>query len=343
MLPNRLFRHHAPWLLGAWLLGVFAQACCACPTATLAFLPPYSQINASLDASNKFGLEDGIVVRRADGGFQLIAAEMYDDPLWVRMRLGVWTSPDAVHWKKVRTVRQSSGNFDGTDPHSSSWGPFLVQDSSTDVWNLFYVGYRGAPTNGSGWLENYQGVIYGQAAGVPGDAGLDSDFGDDLDWRAHDRVLLAPDDFVVTGPWPHPCQGLQGTDSFYPYPLDDGTWAALVGTSHQELPNPWPSPAGGKWAVSLATSPSLYGPWTRHNPDPHGVPADAPCLDVNGEFIEVCIPVLPVLVSNPIAYHCLSSMLMCLKCTILNGLVCTLARSEPDCVPAARPGIHDGV
>lgn len=54
------------------------------------------------------------------------------------------------------------------------------------------------------------------------------------------RVLLEPDDFHVNGPWPHPCQGLQGTDSMYPYQLADGSWAALVGTSHEETPDPWP-------------------------------------------------------------------------------------------------------
>jgi hypothetical protein len=38
------------------------------------------------------GLEDGIVVRRQDGSFQMIAAEMYAQPVWVAMRLGIWQS-----------------------------------------------------------------------------------------------------------------------------------------------------------------------------------------------------------------------------------------------------------
>ena len=98
-------------------------------------------------------------------------------------------------------------------------------------------------------------------------------------------MLLAPDDFRVDGPWPHVCQGLQGTDSFYPFALHDGTYAAFVGTSHQETPNPWPEPSGGKWPVSLATSPTLFGPWTRRNPG-GGPPADAPCVDLNAGFAE---------------------------------------------------------
>jgi hypothetical protein len=69
----------------------------------------------------------------------------------------------------------------------------------------------------------------------------------------------------------------------YPFALDDGTWAALVGTSHQEAPNPWP---GGKWPVSLATAPSLAGPWTRRNAANPAAPADAPCVSLNGGYSE---------------------------------------------------------
>lgn len=108
---------------------------------------------------------------------------------------------------------------------------------------------------------------------------------------------MAPDDFSVNGPWPYPCQGLQGTDSFYPYRVNGSLWAALVGTSHEETPNPWP---GGKWPVSLATAPALAGPWTRYNPQ--GAPAAAPCVDLNGGFSEN-----PVVTSappnSPAAFH----------------------------------------
>jgi hypothetical protein len=69
----------------------------------------------------------------------------------------------------------------------------------------------------------------------------------------------------------------------FPFPLDDGSWAAFVGTSHQETPNPWP---GGRWPVSLATAPALAGPWTRRNAAAPAAPADAPCVDLNGGFSE---------------------------------------------------------
>lgn len=257
----------------------------ACPSVTLVFLPPHTQINATNAGAvgNRYGVEDGIVVRRADGSFSMICAEMYGDPKWVAMRLGVWASPDAMNWTKARTLRTSSANFNGSSQHSSSWGPFFVFDGSS--WSLSYVGYRGAPSNSSGWLENFEGTIFYQRASQPGDAGLDGDFGDSAGvtpW-ANDAVLLRPDDFSVNGPWPHVCQGLQGTDSFYPYPLNDGTWAALVGTSHQETPDAY---GPGKWPVSLATAASLSGPWTRRNAANASAPADAPCIDLNGGFSE---------------------------------------------------------
>jgi hypothetical protein len=111
-----------------------------CPKATLAWQPPTSAINAtSLGAQdNKYGFEDGIVVRRMNGSFMMIAAEMYGDPKWVSMRLGVWTSADgAGAWTRQRTLRNSTANFDGSDPHSSSWGPFLVYDSDNSVSRLW--------------------------------------------------------------------------------------------------------------------------------------------------------------------------------------------------------------
>lgn len=90
------------------------------------------------------------------GGFSLVGAAMYADPKWVNMRLDIYKSHDALHWDRIRSVRRSSGNFDGSDPHSSSWGPFFVHDATNDTWALLYIGYRGAPSNSSGWLENFQ-------------------------------------------------------------------------------------------------------------------------------------------------------------------------------------------
>ena len=284
---------------GTLLLALCGASCAACPTATLVWLPPFSQVNRTTSPGNDYGVEDGIVVRRADGAFTMICAEMYGAHKWVAMRLGVYGSPDGLAWTRVRALRTSTADFTGRDPHSSSWGPFFVHDPANSTWLLSYVGYRGAPSNASGWLENFEGTIYARYANASGDAGLDSDFFDAAPGGgfAGDATLLAPDDFNVAGPWPHVCQGLQGTDSMYPYALPDGTWAAFVGTSHQEASNAY---GPGKWPVSLATAPALGGPWTRLNPQ-GGAPADAPCVDLNGGFSEN--PIVARRPDNERAFH----------------------------------------
>lgn len=63
-----------------------ANAAQSCPvSATLAWQAAASSINQTTPgaADNKYGFEDGIVVRRENGTFVMIAAEMYGDPKWV--------------------------------------------------------------------------------------------------------------------------------------------------------------------------------------------------------------------------------------------------------------------
>jgi hypothetical protein len=269
----------------------FTTTAVSCPTAQLAWQSTTTMINKTSPGAsdNKYGFEDGIVIRREDNSLLMIASEMYGDQKWVKMRLGVWRSSylDPLNWERVRSLRVSDENFNGSSQHSSSWGPFFIYDSINDVWVLSYVGYRGAPSNGSGWLENFQGTIFAASAPIKGDAGLDTTF-NDSSYVNSDSIILEPSDWHINGPWPHPCQGLQGTDSMYPYLLQNGTWAALVGTSHQESSNQW---GNGKWPVSVATAPTLAGPWTRYNPT-GGDPADAPCVNINGGYTE-----------NPVVSH----------------------------------------
>jgi hypothetical protein len=263
----------------------------SCPQAQIAWQASTLMINKTSKGAldNIYGLEDGIVIRREDKSLMMIASEMYGNPKWVKMRLGVWQAPylDPLNWTRVRSLRVSDGSLDGSSLHSSTWGPFLLYDPDNNTWVLSYVGYRGAPSNASGWLENFQGTIFAHPASVQGDAGLDTTFDDSANFTT-DTIILQPSDWHINGPWPHPCQGLQGTDSMYPYRLTNGTWAALVGTSHQESDNQF---GAGKWPVSLATSPTLAGPWTRFNPA-GGDPANAPCVDINGGYTE-----------NPVVSH----------------------------------------
>ena len=258
------------------MLGVIAALASykGCPSLRVIFQPDEPLINKTHAPDNQYGIEDGIVVRsEKSGALYMLGAEMFAPPKWVNMRLGVWRSMDGSTWTRQRTLRQSSGIGNGSDQHSASWGPFFLWDPDLQRWALSYVGYRvgGAPY--SGWSTNWDGKIFFSYAHGKGDDGLDSDFGDSGNWRADDVVLLEPD--PLGQPWP-PCQGLQGTDSMYPFRLANGSWAALVGTSHQEGGWQPTAPGEAKWPVSLATAPSLKGPWTRHNP--HGPSADAPCL-----------------------------------------------------------------
>jgi hypothetical protein len=135
----------------------------ACPSVRLVWEPSFTQINASSAGpknmsdptrgpaapGNRGGLEDGIVVRRADGKLSMVAAEMYAGG-WVQMRLGVWESLDGLSWSRQRSLRASTGR-DNSGPHAASWGPFFVHDPTNDTWALSYVAYRSAGSNNSGW------------------------------------------------------------------------------------------------------------------------------------------------------------------------------------------------
>lgn len=300
-----------------------------CPTVTAVWQQPYLAVNFSSpgEQSNFCGLEDGIVVRRADGSFSMISAEIYAKPRVIAMRLGVYRSSDGLHWVRQRSLRtslqnatNSPTNVNGTafGVHASTWGDMFVLDPANHTWLLSYVGY--ASGHGD---PNYQGTVFARYAAVAGDAGLDSDFGEQNHGDpfapttrtvfAEDRVLLAPDDYPhwwnhsAHDPWPHRCQGIQGTDSFYPYQLADGTWAAFVGagvmTSQARAAHDpgWEGHGPNEWQVSLATAPKIAGPWMRFNPDNRSHPADAPCVDLNGGRTEN--PIVARRPDGPAGFH----------------------------------------
>ena len=213
-------------------LGVSSSAA-ACPKLTVAWAPAFTQVNRSSYPGSRSGLEDGIVVRRSDGAFTMLTAEPYQAPYAVAMQLGVFRSSNGLDWHRERTLRVSTGELGTGSIHAAHWGAILTKNTANNTWLLSYVGYKAAASNASGFLANYQGTIFSRYATEPGDAGLDSDFGEAAAATAgsgppaydSDRVLLAPDDFPPFPPgnatwpssaWPHQCQGLQGTDSFAP-------------------------------------------------------------------------------------------------------------------------------
>ncbi|MHB8974785.1 MAG: hypothetical protein ACYC3X_30660 [Pirellulaceae bacterium] len=82
---------------------------------------------------NRHGFEGGCVLK-LDDTYHLFVSEMVDDPFWVKMKLAHWSSPDGRKWKRLSTLMESSGNYDGTDPRAAVWAPMPVyseQDGSS--------------------------------------------------------------------------------------------------------------------------------------------------------------------------------------------------------------------
>jgi hypothetical protein len=118
-----------------------------------------------------------------------------------------------------------------------------VYDSKDGRWNLFYVAYQAAPDTSQQWLTNHEGRIWRAVSKKAGVGGIDGPYEDS-------GVILQ------RGKDSNAWEGLQGTDSFFPYPVGD-KWYAFYGSAHTEtLPI-------SLWQVGLAWAPNLAGSWTR--------------------------------------------------------------------------------
>jgi hypothetical protein len=191
---------------------------------------------------NKHGFEGGNVVK-LQGTYHLVTTEMTGEPVWVKTKLAHWSSNDRLHWKRVSTLYESSGDFSGQDPRAALWGPMFVYDEQAQKWNLVYVAYRAAPDTETEWRGNYAGAIWRAVSSAKGPAGIDGPYTDV-------GVLLRPD--ADSQPW----EGLQGTDSFFPYPVGNH-WLGFYGsanTEHKPVEH---------WRVGLAEAAELAGPWKR--------------------------------------------------------------------------------
>ena len=194
----------------------------------------------------RYGFEGGRVVK-VRGTYHLFTSEMVGDPIWVKMRLGHWTSRDRLTWKRASTVAESSGEFEGKDPRASLWSPLPVWDEGDKRWNLFYVAYRSAPSDGTRFLLNHAGEIWRAVSRTPGEEGIRGPFEDV-------GVVMRPG--ADSLPW----EGLQGTDSFFPWPVGR-PWRAFYGSARTET-----KPIG-HWLVGPAEAENLSGPWRRVRKD----------------------------------------------------------------------------
>ena len=217
-------------------------------SVTKRFYGPVLTIKSSGAEGNKYGFEGGRVLK-LKSIYHLFTSEMIGDPHWVKMRLAHWTSDDRVHWNRVVTLAESSGDFTGKDPRAALWSPLPVFDLASNRWNLFYVAYQAAPDTSQQWLTNHEGRIWRAVSNTPGIDGIGGPYTDS------GVVLQRGRD---SDGW----EGLQGTDSFFPYKVGE-QWYAMYGSAHTEkLPI-------SLWQVGLAKAPDIAGPWVRctdHNP-----------------------------------------------------------------------------
>ncbi len=203
---------------------------------------PVLTIDTDTSARIKYGFEGGRVIK-VKNTYHLFTSEMIDSPIWVNMKLGYWTSTDKINWKRVTTIRESSGDFTGVDERAAYWSPLPVWDAKSNRWQLFYVAYKAAPSDSNTFRSNMQGRIV-HAVSITG--GIDGIAGPYID----KAIIMKPG--KESGAW----EGLQGVDSFFPW-LVGNTWYAFHGSCNtQKLPV-------NKWQVGMARSNSLGGPWKR--------------------------------------------------------------------------------
>ena len=239
-------------LLGTIALVTVAMGARSEPKVTLVLQHPEPVITTRTHGAegNRFGFEGGRAVK-VGSTYHLFTSEMIGNPMWVRMRLGYWTSPDRVHWTRAATIRESSAEFAGKDPRAALWSPLPVWDDTNRRWNLFYVAYHAMPGDGTAFKLNMNGRIWRAVSRTPGETGIAGPY-DDV------GVVMQP------GPDSMPWEGLQGTDSFFPWHAGN-RWLALYGSAQSErLPIK-------HWLVGLASAASLGGSWSRvpaHSPAP---------------------------------------------------------------------------
>jgi hypothetical protein len=172
----------------------------------------------------------------------------------VKTRIGHWVSRDAVHWRRVGTLYQASGNYavvdddnPANDRRGAIWSFMPVYDSAHQRWDAFYVAYTVSRTI----APNHSfGRIWRAVSQTLGPGGIGGPYADS-------GIVMEPG--LDSQLW----EGRQGVDSFFPYEVN-GHWMAFYGGAY-----PWgkwsdyPYHGGKGWYVGLARADRLGGPWER--------------------------------------------------------------------------------
>ena len=183
---------------------------------------------------NLYGFEGGRAFK-LNNEYHLFTTEMSGLPIWTKTRLAHWKSNDGLKWKRVSTVFESSGNFDGSGTHACLWSPMPTFDEKRNRWVLTYVAYRSKPNTNEAWYRNYDGRIAIAVSQTKGTNGIDGPY-------KEEDIIMKPG--KNSAAW----EGLMGVDSFFPFKVEN-SWIAFYGSSPE--------------SNGLAQADSLFGPWKR--------------------------------------------------------------------------------
>jgi hypothetical protein len=166
--------------------------------------------------SNIYGFEGGRAIKY-NNEYHLFTTEMSGIPIWTKTILAYWKSKDGIHWKRVSTLFESTGNFDGTNTHACLWSPMPTFCTNLNRWVLTFVAYRSKPNTDDAWYRNYDGRIVAAVSQKEGKKYLKGPY-------SEKAILMEPG--ANSAKW----EGLMGVDSFFPFQTKDG-WMAFYGSS----------------------------------------------------------------------------------------------------------------
>jgi hypothetical protein len=141
------------------------------------------------------------------------------------------------------TIISRYSPFTGSSQRAAMWGSMVVFNEDDERWHLVYVCYKTKPNEPNIFYTGYDGIIQHAVSTVKGIDGIDGPYEDT-------NVLMRYDEN------PDAWEGLQGTDSFFPYKTGK-KWLAFYGSATTQ------DFANCQWQIGLAQADRMEGPWTR--------------------------------------------------------------------------------
>lgn len=241
-------------------------------------------VNAGMTGTENIqgGFEAGSAVK-INGTYHMFPTERTGEPDMpmshdrVKTRIGHWTSPDAINWKRQSTILESSGVYalvhednPMNDRRSAIWSFNVVFNEEKNKWYGYYLAYTTdkdvEPNHSFGRIWRCESEV----EGIEGIRGPYRDMG----------VIVEPG--LDSQLW----EGRQGVASFFPFKVGEEWYGFISGAFPFETKEDYPLYGGVKkkaWYVGLAKSKTMEGPWTRM-----------------GEDINPLISIHPTFVENPI-------------------------------------------